>query len=147
MPRHDRLLLILLIAALGLSACGGSLKKLDRQRNAYAVDLAKRQLWQEAGYHWELLLEKHPENVTILNNRAVAALKEGRFEEAKAMFEAALDRDPDNKSIKKNIEMVNRFLRLREERLEEIDSGVPLEEEIDLADEEREDTSIEGEQE
>ncbi|MFN7975916.1 MAG: tetratricopeptide repeat protein [Acidobacteriota bacterium] len=70
---------------------------------------AKAGLWNEAVFRWERALLDHPSDPRLHNNLGIAYEHEGRYEEARKEYQRALDLDPENAYIKKNIEAFENF--------------------------------------
>ena len=73
-----------------------------------AVELATRQDWDALSTHYDIFLEKYPNNVFVTASRGMLRLQQRRFEEAMSDLRFALEMNPD--PILKNaieIEIVN----------------------------------------
>ena len=75
----------------------------------FGYKAAKRGYWQEALERFELADELTPKQPRILNNIAVALEANGRFDEARTTYEAALALDPGNSALKKNFSRFQEF--------------------------------------
>lgn len=109
MRSHRRLLCwvaVLLLAAGPSFARGKAEPKIDDQL-AFGLAMARRGLWNEALFRFRQANQARPNDGKILNNMAVAFEAVGRFEEALACYQKALQADPGNRELKKNY---SRFL-------------------------------------
>jgi tetratricopeptide (TPR) repeat protein len=75
----------------------------------FGYKAAKRGYWQEALERFELADELTPNQARILNNIAVALEANGRFDEARTTYQAALALDPSSSALKKNIARFEEF--------------------------------------
>ena len=73
----------------------------------FGIKVAQNGLWNEALYRWKKAVETDPTYAAAWNNLAIAYEHEGRFEEAKAAYEKALQLDPKNLMIKQNYDLFN----------------------------------------
>jgi len=95
--------------------CGGTaiaknpMAKQASEEMEFGYKAAKRGYWQEALERFELADELTPNQPRILNNVAVALEANGRFEEARAIYEAALALEPTNSASKKNLKRLDEF--------------------------------------
>jgi|SRR5690349_12089509 superkiller protein 3 len=73
----------------------------------FGIKVAQNGLWNEALYRWKKATETDPTYAAAWNNLAIAYEHDGRFEEAKAAYEKALQLDPKNLMIKQNYDLFN----------------------------------------
>jgi tetratricopeptide (TPR) repeat protein len=106
MPTASRLLLAIL---LGAAALVGAPAVLSAQRppNAkqqidFGVEMAQRGLWNEALFRFRQAERLSPEEVSVLNNIAVAYEALGQFDEALRSYQRALRVDPNSRELKRN---------------------------------------------
>jgi len=71
----------------------------------FGIEVARHGLWREAIYRWRRALELDPTYAPAWNNLGIAFEHEGRFDEAREAYEAALDLDPDNLIIEENYDL------------------------------------------
>jgi len=81
------------------SSCSRPL--LDQQL-MFGIDAAHRDLWDEAIFRWQKVIQSKPTSVAAHNNLAVAYERKGLWEEAKKEYEIALKLSPDNSYVKSN---------------------------------------------
>jgi Tfp pilus assembly protein PilF len=72
---------------------------------AFGIDVARRGLWQEARFRFELATSLAPDSASAFNNLGVTLEQQGEFEKARAAYEKALQLDPKNTSIQKNYDL------------------------------------------
>jgi Flp pilus assembly protein TadD len=82
----------------------------DAEKNAkkevsFGIDVAKRGLWQEARFRFELAANLSPESASAFNNLGVTLEQQGEFDKARAAYERALELDPKNVSIQQNFDL------------------------------------------
>ena len=70
----------------------------------------RHNLWDEALYRWQRVLESNPGSAAAHNNLAVAYEAKGRWEDARREYEAALKSDPGNRKIKSNYDQFKKNL-------------------------------------
>ena len=75
------------------------------RENSFGVEVASRGLWKEAAYRWEKAIRLDPLNPKAHNNLAVGYERAGKFEEALAAYEAALELMPESEQIRQNYEL------------------------------------------
>jgi len=109
-------LLLGLTGALVLGPMGGGaalaknpMAKQAEEEMEFGYKAAKRGYWQEALERFELADELTPNQARILNNIAVALEANGRFDEARTAYDAALSLDPSSSALKKNIARFEEF--------------------------------------
>ena len=80
----------------------------DAQKQVeFGIKVAQNGLWNEALYRWKKAVETDPTYAAAWNNLAVAYEHDGKFEEAKAAYEKALQLDPKNLMIRQNYDLFN----------------------------------------
>ena len=103
------------VLLLGLALLAGHAAAKDRpakqakEEIEFGYKAAKRGYWQEALQRFRLADELTPNQPRILNNIAVALEANGRFDEARIVYEAGLDLDPGNSALRKNYARFNEF--------------------------------------
>ena len=65
--------------------------------------LAKHGLWKEAYYRYTRALKSGPDKASIHNNIAISLEYQNKLREAEAEYKKALELDPDNEYIKRNL--------------------------------------------
>jgi Flp pilus assembly protein TadD len=108
----------LLFAGVALAALVGApppaaaknprLKQAEEQVE-FGYKAARRGYWQEALERFELADELTPNQARILNNIAVALEANGRFDQARTTYEAALALDPSSSAVRRNLERFEEF--------------------------------------
>lgn len=71
---------------------------------------AQKELWEEAIFRWEKVLQVNPDSAVAHNNLAVAYEKKGLLERAQEEYEKALKLSPNNRYIKSNYEKFKKTL-------------------------------------
>ena len=94
-------LLIFVPLLLFLSGCAPIMTKSQMQ---FGIQAAQKELWNEAIFRWEKVLESFPESGAAYNNLAVAYEKSGEWDNARKAYEAAVKFAPKNKYILSNYE-------------------------------------------
>lgn len=99
----------LLVTLLGVAALSGDAAAAGGQRppNAkeqldFGVEMAQRGLWNEALFRFHQAERLNPEEVSVLNNLAVAYEALGEFEAALQHYQRALRVAPDSRELKRN---------------------------------------------
>jgi Tfp pilus assembly protein PilF len=100
---------ILIVSIWFVSAC--STNPVPKTEFEFANRLAQDDLWQEAYFRWNKLLEHGKESAALYNNMAVAHEKMGQFEEAEKAYQKALKLSPNNSTIKSNYDKFKRMLK------------------------------------
>ena len=77
----------------------------SKQQVEFGIKVAQNNLWNEALYRWQKAVELDPTYAAAWNNLAIAYEHEGKFEEAKKAYEAALKLDPKNLMIRQNYDL------------------------------------------
>ena len=75
----------------------------------FGFKAARRGYWQEALERFEVADELTPNQARILNNIAVALEANGRHDEARTTYQAALALDPGNTRLQKNYQRFQEF--------------------------------------
>ena len=89
----------------------------------FGVDMAQRGAWKEAQYRFERAAAQAPGDAEILNNLAVAYENNGRYEDAEAAYEKALEVVPDNEKIRANFERFRIFYLSHKEAMRRQEPG------------------------
>lgn len=71
----------------------------------FGIKVAQTGLWKEAIYRWEQAVKIDPAYAQAWNNLAIGYEQEGRFEDARAAYEKALELEPKNELIRQNYEL------------------------------------------
>lgn len=71
----------------------------------FGIKSAQKELWNEALYRWKRAVEIDPTYAAAYNNLAIAYEHNGRFDEARAAYEKALELEPNNVLIKQNYDL------------------------------------------
>ena len=85
-----------------LSGCASVM--MTKSQMQFGIQAAQKELWNEAIFRWEKVLDANPESGAAYNNLAVAYEKIGDWDNAKKAYEAAVKFAPKNKYIKSNYE-------------------------------------------
>lgn len=107
-PRKRFLVLLLPALVVWGTGCRGGGGSVDRDL-AFAMRSARASLWNEAAYRWERALVARPDDAKIHNNLGVAYEHEGRYEDARREYKAALQLLPEDDHIRKNYEAFENF--------------------------------------
>lgn len=98
-----RLLLLLLVFPFVVFACATLQNQPTiEQYNEFAIKSAELQLWNEAIFRWQHILEIHPQNAQAYNNLGVAYEALGKIDEAIEAYKHATELDPSNKFYRFN---------------------------------------------
>lgn len=115
-----------LLLALFITGCGAPYQ---RSQLDFGIQAAATNMWDEAIFRWQKVIQEFPSSAAAHNNLAVAYEKKGLFEEAKKEYELAIELQPDNEYIQsnwtkfqKNYEQV---LMIQERRNEGKDENIP----------------------
>ena len=94
---------IAILACLILSGCVLS-RDVDQIEayNRFAIQAAQAQLWNEAVFRWNQVVNVDPENAKAYNNLGVAYEALGKIDEAVAAYQRATALEPDNKYYRLN---------------------------------------------
>ena len=101
-------LLCLLLVAGAVPAKNPQVKQ-AKEELEFGYKAAKRGYWQEALERYEIADELTPNQPRILNNIAVALEANGRFDEARQVYQAGLALDPKNSALRRNFERFEEF--------------------------------------
>lgn len=96
-----RSLLVFVPLLLILSGCAPMMTNSQMQ---FGIQAAQKELWNEAIFRWEKVLEINPESGAAYNNLAVAYEKKGEWDNAGKAYEAAMKFAPKNSYIQSNYE-------------------------------------------
>jgi tetratricopeptide (TPR) repeat protein len=106
MPTASRVLLVMIIGAAALlgvvPAVGAQRPPSAKEQLEFGVEMAQRGLWNEALFRFHQAERLDPEQVTVLNNLAVAYEALGEFEEALRHYQRALRVNPNSRELKRN---------------------------------------------
>ena len=102
------IVLCLLLGVDAVSAKNPQAKQAEEELE-FGYKAARRGYWQEALERFELADELTPNQPRILNNIAVALEANGRFDEARVAYQAALALDPRNSALMKNFQRFQEF--------------------------------------
>jgi len=95
------LLLVFVPLILILSGCAPMMTNSQMQ---FGIKAAQKELWNEAIFRWEKVLEINPESGAAYNNLAVAYEKKGEWDKAERAYESAVKFAKKNKYIQSNYE-------------------------------------------
>ena len=96
------LLLVFVPLFLFLSGCASMMKTNSQMQ--FGIQAAQKELWNEAIFRWEKVIEINPESGAAYNNLAVAYEKKGAWDKAEKAYDVALKFAPKNKYIQSNYE-------------------------------------------
>lgn len=95
-------LLVLVPLFLFLSGCASVMSTNSQMQ--FGIQAAQKELWNEAIFRWEKVIEINPESGAAYNNLAVAYEKKGEWDKAEKAYEAAVKFAQKNKYIQSNYE-------------------------------------------
>lgn len=108
-----------------LVGCGGDTKKkpkLDRQLIGEEMEFGRKaaefELWREAIFRWEKVVDRDPQNAPATNNLAIAYESLGDYDRAKDLYQKARDLDEDSREIRKNYKRFISFYKRHQRQLE-----------------------------
>jgi len=84
----------------GCSASRDTIQASDYNR--FAIRVAQAELWNEAVFRWEQVIDIDPGNAKAYNNLGVAYEALGKMDEAIAAYQRAAELEPDNKYYRLN---------------------------------------------
>ena len=105
MTRSRLFLLAALLLGASFARADNDGEKSAKKEVAFGIDVARRGLWQEARFRFELATTLSPESASAFNNLGVTLEQQGEFEKARAAYERALQLDPKNVSIQQNYDL------------------------------------------
>ena len=112
------------LVALAMVGCGPDKKQskaLDRsilgEELEFGRKAAKFELWNEAIFRWEKVLEQDPSNANAVNNLAVAYEQVGDFDAAEKLYRQALDLNEDSPEIRRNYKRFLSFYKKHKRQL------------------------------
>lgn len=99
------------VALLGAPAAGDSQQRPPTAKDQldFGVEMAQRGLWNEALFRFRQAERLSPEDVSVLNNLAVAYEALGQFEEALQHYQRALRVDANSRDLKRNYARFSEF--------------------------------------
>ncbi len=115
--KQRSLFLVFVPMVLFLSGCTSVMRTNNQMQ--FGIKAAQKELWNEAIFRWEKVLEIKPESGAAYNNLAVAYEKKGEWDKAEKAYEAAMKFAPKNKYIQLNYEKFKK----RNESPEKKESG------------------------
>ena len=77
----------------------------------FGVEMARRELWNEAFFRFQRAADLEPQSPRVYNNLAVASEATGRFDEALEYYKEALRLDPGNRTLRGNYARFVEFYR------------------------------------
>jgi len=122
---------LLAVMTAALSMAGDSSREQAKEQLTFGLNAAKRGYWLEALSRFERANELVPNRVNVLNNIAVALEAAGRFEEAMATYETAMEIAPNDRVLRRNFGQYKEFYD------EYLAAPPPKEDEASSADEEQ----------
>jgi Flp pilus assembly protein TadD len=111
---------LLLMAVAG---CGRTTLRADAY-NDFAIEAARRGLWEEATLRWQQALKTQPNDARFLNNLGVAYESRERFDDALDAYRQAHAADPKNADYERNLRRAEHNL----ERASKAEGEIPVEE-------------------
>ncbi len=112
------LLLVFVPLFLFLSGCASMMKTNSQMQ--FGIQAAQKELWNEAIFRWEKVIEINPESGAAYNNLAVAYEKKGAWDKAEKAYEVAVKFAPKNKYIQSNYEKFKTRYESQEKKESEI---------------------------
>jgi tetratricopeptide (TPR) repeat protein len=113
LKQRETILLVVLVLGIGGLAAPVAAKdptaKQAQEELEFGYKAAKRGYWQEALERFQIADELTPNQPQILNNIAVALEANGRHDEARTTYQAALALDPGNTRLQKNYQRFQEF--------------------------------------
>jgi len=106
-------LLVFVPVILILSRCAPVMTNNQMQ---FGIKAAQKELWNEAIFRWEKVLETKPESGAAYNNLAVAYEKKGAWDKAEKAYETAMKFAPKNRYIQANYEKFKTRYESKEEK-------------------------------
>jgi len=116
-----------LTLSLFLAGCGpekkstGGQTKLDREILGDELEFgraaAKAELWNEAIFRWEKVLEEDPKNSKAINNLAVAYETVGNLDKAHDLYKSAVELNEDSPEIRRNYKRFLSFYKKHQRQL------------------------------
>lgn len=96
-----------LAAALVVTAPAAALAQRGEAKShvEFGIRMAQSGLWKEAIYRWEQAVKIDPEYAQAWNNLAIGYEQEGRFDDARAAYQKALQLAPNNDLIRTNYDL------------------------------------------
>jgi len=85
-----------------LSGCASVMSTNSQMQ--FGIQAAKKELWNEAIFRWEKVIEINPGSGGAYNNLAVAYEKNGEWDKAEKAYEMAMKLAPKNSYIQSNYE-------------------------------------------
>ena len=103
MLNYSRLASIAVLLCLILSGCAGLRDTSQTEAyNRFAIKAAQAQLWNEAVFRWNQVINIDPEDAKAHNNLGVAYEALGNMDEAIASYQQAAELEPSNKYYRLN---------------------------------------------
>lgn len=116
--------LMALVSLVWMSGCSSETKKKPKlNRNLIGAEMefgrraAEFDLWREAIFRWEKVVNQDPQNAAATNNLAIAYESVGDYEKAKDLYEKARDLDEDSREIRKNYKRFVSFYKRHQRQL------------------------------
>lgn len=105
----------------GLCHRNSEIQKLDRHILGAELEFGRKaaafDLWNEAIFRWEKVVQSDPDNQDAINNLAVAYESVGNYERARDLYQHALEMDEDNKSIRQNYKRFLNFYKKHQRQI------------------------------
>ncbi len=103
MLRYNGLAFVSIFAAFMLFGCAASRDAIQASDyNRFAIRAAQAELWNEAVFRWEQVIDIDPSNSKAYNNLGVAYEALGKTDKAIAAYQRAEELEPDNKYYRLN---------------------------------------------
>ena len=116
---------IFLVVLVMMGACGPSPAKnpkLNREILGEELEFGRRaaqfDLWNEAIFRWEKVVNQDPDNSKAINNLAVAYESVGNYEKAQELYKKALELNEDSTEIRKNYKRFLNFYKKHQKQIE-----------------------------
>lgn len=101
--KDNRLTSIVILVCFMLSGCAAFRDTSQTEAyNRFAIRAAQAQLWNEAIFRWQQVINIDPDDSKAHNNLGVAYEAVGKMDEAIAAYQRAAELEPDNKYYRLN---------------------------------------------
>jgi Flp pilus assembly protein TadD len=97
---------LVLLLLIGLAAPAWADRRSDAKLQVgFGINLAEKNLWREAGHHFEKAVELDPTYAAAWNNLGIGYEQLGRFDDARKAYEKAIEIEPGNSYIRSNYDL------------------------------------------